>query len=947
MPLLHPGWWATALLLPALLTQCDRRQATAPTPPSAPAVPDELRAIAVRLRVDLTAQRIHLVAQRGTNPNVSMSLVGTDGVQLTTSNLTRTALNPRRSLIRFDVAITNALSNVALAPPTFPAPPAGSGGVLLFPLEAMALQGSPRTIAPSAEWDGAPHNFFNDAGCTGASSTDCLRWEEFAAPIAPGATSEVRTVGFEMDADIDAFEVAMLVAADLHNVEPPALIIVSSPSVALAAAASDPSPASHALSITNGGGGTLGGLTTTVSYGDNQPGGWLTATLGSTSAPTTLTLDASAGSLAAGTYTGTVAVDAGEASNSPQSVAVTFTVAPGPAISLSTTEVDFRSVAGTVDPPGATVQITNSGGGTLTGLSVAVTYAEGQPSGWLATDLVAASAPSVLLLSAFASNLPNGTYTATASISAAGASNSPQTIEVTLQVSESAVSADAIYVSVSDPAAIDDGGCGLGPVGSGTGHYPCRTIAQGFARARQTGRGEVRVADGRYTEAVGLDNGTSLLGGYEPSTWARNVEATNTIIDGVSSSGNHDRTVVAANITSPTLFEGFVVRGSVNTKPSGNSYAVYVSGSNGNLVIRRNVIYAGVGGRGSSGAAGLSPSAAPNGLGRDSDPMAYDGLIATGVGPCSTSNDRSHTNGGVNVVSGDEVSGGHGGGNRCPPSSNLVQFSALNGVTGQSGASVLGGSAGAGGVGGSDARLEDGGVRCVLPSLPVIGAHGARGAAGGNGGPVSGGASQTGGITGGHWVGTSGTNGIAGGNGGGGGGGGAGGGAYCLDCMEGKDRLGGHGGGGGAGGGGGGGGARGNAGGGAFGIVVIGGEVVLTENDIVRGQGGAGGDGGTGAPGGAGGVGGAGGLGSVFCTGEAGDGGDGGRGGTGSGGGGGSGGVSYGILTSGIGTPAYCLASSGNTIDAGAGGDGGAGGPSPVNPGAAGPPGELAACSFR
>ena len=97
-------------------------------------VPESAREVAIRLHVDVTAGTVGLVPQT-TAPGLSFSLVGTDAVTLNTANLSRTALSSRRSLVRFDVAITNRVARTALGTPTFPAPPAGVNNVLLFPLE--------------------------------------------------------------------------------------------------------------------------------------------------------------------------------------------------------------------------------------------------------------------------------------------------------------------------------------------------------------------------------------------------------------------------------------------------------------------------------------------------------------------------------------------------------------------------------------------------------------------------------------------------------------------------------------------------------------------------------------------------------------------------------------------------------------------------------------------
>ena len=823
-------WLATLLLLP--LIQCQDNSVTGPD------VPDEVRATAIRLHVDVAARTVTQVNTLS-NGDISLSLVGEDAVSLQTSSLSQTALGKNKVRVQFDVAITNSLTNVTLVHPQATASPSGTTGILLFPLEATATTGS-GVITASSDWDGDPFNFLSGGACKG-SAANCYRWEEYTPSLTSGATTAARTVGFEMDKSITEFDVVMLVAADLENVA----------------------------------------------------------------------------------------------------------AAPA-AIALSQSTANFQYTGGNLSPSSISISVSNSGGGTLGGLTTNVTYAAGQPTGWLIANLSSTTAPASLDVSAAGLSLDDGTYNATVAISSAGVSNSPQNVSVTLVVSGAAV-ATAIYVSESDPAAIDDANCGLGPVFSGTGNHPCRTITQGLARATVTGRGELRVADGRYTEAVNLVNGKNLLGGYQADTWQRHLSTTNTIIDGVSSSGNHDRTVVASSITSPTVFEGFVVRGSSNAKTGGNSYAIYVSSSNANLVIRNNSIYGGVGGPGAQGSAGASGAQGANGTGRDSDAAAYDSKIAAGSGQCDASNNRSYSNGAVGLAGADNIGGGNGGGNVCPPSSTFTRQSAQNGVIGFAGDPSGGGSAGALGNGGLDFKYDPNGISGQICYVASSGTHaGGNGGPGGNGQhgpPVLGAVDAAGSVVGGHWVGASGVAGITGGNGGGGGGGGAGGGAYSMSTAS-KDRLGGVGGGGGAGGAGGGGGGAGSAGGSAFGIFIVGSAPVVTNNTIIRGTGGNGGSGGGGAAGALGGQGGAGGLAAVFCTEAGGRGGDGGKGGTGSGGGGGSGGASFGIYTSGAGTPSYCT-SDNNPISGGAPGVGGQGGASQVNAGGSGVAGTLATCSYH
>ncbi|HUS31329.1 MAG TPA: MopE-related protein [Kofleriaceae bacterium] len=528
----------------------------------------------------------------------------------------------------------------------------------------------------------------------------------------------------------------------------------------------------------------------------------------------------------------------------------------------------------------------------------------------------------------------------------------------TIDGCEFQIDATAIYVSVADTTALDDATCGLGPTGTGTGNHPCKSISQGLLRSMTTGRVQILVADGTYSEGIVLLNGKQVKGGYRADTWERHVATTNTVIAGANVSGVHDRTVTAASITSATLFEGFVVRGSFNAKPSGNSYAIYISGSNANLVIRDNQIF---GGRGGSGAAGSPGSNGPAGInGAAYAAATYDSFQTNGNNNLAcdgTTNNRAAYGGGATACSGDVTSGGNGGGNNCTPSRSTQNSTATSPATaGQPGAGALGGAGGAVGTRGYDADLNQN--TCVIPvqgqtGLPMFGTDGSAGSSGLPAAGVGGCSAAGGSVVGNEWVGGGGSTGQIGGNGGGGGGGGAGGGATCTNCkrqgnffVDAPDLLGGHGGGGGGGGCGGAGGAGGNPGGGSFGIFVVGGSApTITTNSITLGTGGIGGSGGIGGGGGLGGTGTQGGdqgtATVLFCTGKGGRGGDGGDGGPGSGGGGGCGGSTFGIFTSGVGTPNYCAS---NSTTGGAIGTGGAGGFSGGNSGGAGASGVLQNC---
>ena len=105
----------------------------------------------------------------------------------------------------------------------------------------------------------------------------------------------------------------------------------------------------------------------------------------------------------------------------------TVTVEPGPTITVGPSSIEFVGAVGPIAPNPVAVQITNSGGGTLVGLSASVDYAQGGPSNWLSLGLVGTTAPTSLTVSVLPVGLQAGTYNATISLSSPAARNSPTT----------------------------------------------------------------------------------------------------------------------------------------------------------------------------------------------------------------------------------------------------------------------------------------------------------------------------------------------------------------------------------------------------------------------------------------------------------------------------------------------------------------------------------------
>lgn len=118
------------------------------------------------------------------------------------------------------------------------------------------------------------------------------------------------------------------------------------------------SPAPQTVAVTNLGKGKLANLSAgPIAYGAGASG-WLTATLSGDKTPAVLTLVAATGTLAAGTYTATVPVTAPKADNSPQSLTVTFAVAPvgdGPLTGRFEGTYDYGNISMVIAQTGSNV----------------------------------------------------------------------------------------------------------------------------------------------------------------------------------------------------------------------------------------------------------------------------------------------------------------------------------------------------------------------------------------------------------------------------------------------------------------------------------------------------------------------------------------------------------------------------------------------------------------
>ncbi len=176
-------------------------------------------------------------------------------------------------------------------------------------------------------------------------------------------------------------------------VAPPAPTIGLAPtalSFAGAVGAAAPVPQQVAVTNTTPAAGALTGLAVgTISYGAGASG-WLSAALGGSSAPTTLTVTPSVTGLSAGVYTATVPVTSTVSGVAAASVSVTLTVSPGAPTQLGVATQPTTATSGVTLSPAPTVEIRDASGARVTSTASVTASIESGSGTLLGTTTVAA-----------------------------------------------------------------------------------------------------------------------------------------------------------------------------------------------------------------------------------------------------------------------------------------------------------------------------------------------------------------------------------------------------------------------------------------------------------------------------------------------------------------------------------------------------------------------------
>jgi Viral BACON domain len=197
----------------------------------------------------------------------------------------------------------------------------------------------------------------------------------------------------------------------------PPVTMAAAPASLTFAASGTTNPPSQTINVTSGGAPTVWAVTSNAA--------WLNGAASTTVTPGTITVSVFVSGLATGTYNGTLSVYAPGSTNSPMNIPVTLSVQSG-LLAVAPNALTFFG-ATTLNPAGQTVNITNSGAGTLN-------WSGTTDSSWLSLTSSSGTAPSATTVNVNSASLATGQYSGNVIVTSPQAANSPLSIPATLQV---------------------------------------------------------------------------------------------------------------------------------------------------------------------------------------------------------------------------------------------------------------------------------------------------------------------------------------------------------------------------------------------------------------------------------------------------------------------------------------------------------------------------------
>jgi uncharacterized protein (TIGR03437 family) len=161
-------------------------------------------------------------------------------------------------------------------------------------------------------------------------------------------------------------------------------------------------------------------------------GTWLSVVTSSNILPATISIIANPTGLAVGTYTGSVVI--ANQGVTLATIPVTLTVSPAATLQLSPSTLTFNYETSGTQPAAQTVQVTAANGANIPWNAAIVSSGT-----WLQINPTSGTTPGTINVSVTPTGLAAGTYTGSITVASTGASNSPQTVNVTLNVATPAV----------------------------------------------------------------------------------------------------------------------------------------------------------------------------------------------------------------------------------------------------------------------------------------------------------------------------------------------------------------------------------------------------------------------------------------------------------------------------------------------------------------------------
>jgi uncharacterized membrane protein len=309
----------------------------------------------------------------------------------------------------------------------------------------------------------------------------------------------------------------------------PPVIVLSTSTLSFTATSGDATtlPAQLPVSVSNGGQAALTGVSVTTAYTAGQTPGWLTVTPSGSTAPLSIGVQPNTVGLAAGTYTATVSVSSSVATNTPQTIAVTYKVIRPASIVLAATTATFNAQQNGAAPLQQSIGITNGGDAALTGLSVGTPSYSSGASGWLVASVSPSAAPANLFLQPNTTALAPGDYTVTIPVTSSVPNVASQTVTVTY------------HVTAPPPVIVVNPTSATFTAGRNFGTLPAITQIA----ITSTGSGSVSgLSAASITYGAGASNwlGTSFVGGVTTAPTTLNVQPnTTSLAAGVYSATIH------------------------------------------------------------------------------------------------------------------------------------------------------------------------------------------------------------------------------------------------------------------------------------------------------------------------------------------------------------------------------------------------------------------------